>query len=197
MPRYKPYDYAQTTMIPINLEHQLASGSLEFAIHYLVDNEIDLSGFEARFKNDEEGRPAYDPRILLKVVLLGYSRGIVHSRKLERVCRENITFMALSCGQSPDHSTIAHFISSMGDLIVPLFRDILLICEQEDLLGGTSFSLDGLKLPSNASKGMSGTFSELSHKKDKLEKKVRKLVDRQIELDRECQDNEEDGKYDN
>ena len=109
MARFKSYNYDQTMMVPVNLQDQLVPGSLEFAIHYLVDNEIDLSGFEARFKNDMEGRPAYDPRILLKVVLFGYSRGIVHARKLERACRENVTFMALACGQTPDHSTIAQF----------------------------------------------------------------------------------------
>jgi hypothetical protein len=70
-------------MIPINLQDQLIPDSLEFAIHYLVDNEIDLSGFEARFKNDEEGRPGYDPRILLKVVLTGYSRSSIHSKNLK------------------------------------------------------------------------------------------------------------------
>jgi transposase len=184
MPKLKSYNYDQTMMVPVNLQDQLIPGSLEFAIHYLVDNEIDLSGFEARFKNDEEGRPGYDPRILLKVVLLGYSRGIVHSRKLERACRENVTFMALACGQTPDHSTIAHFVSSMQDLILTVFRDILLVCEKEELLGGTSFSLDGLKLPSNASKQMSGTFPELAHKKKKLEERIHKLLKRQIEKDR-------------
>jgi len=184
MPRFKQYNYAQEMMIPVNLEHQLVPGSLEFAIHYLVDNEIDLSGFEERFKNDMEGRPAYDPRILLKVVLFGYSRGVVHSRKLERACRENVLFMAMACGQTPDHSTIAHFVSSMQDLILTVFRDILLVCEKEGLLGGTSFSLDGLKLPSDASKQMSGTFSELEHKKKKLEARVQKLLKKQIEKDR-------------
>lgn len=183
MPKYKSYNYAQEMMIPVDLEHQLVPGSLEFAIHYLVDHEIGLSGFEARFKNDMEGRPAYDPRILLKVVLFGYSRGVVHSRKLERACRENVTFMALSCGQIPDHSTIAHFVSSMQDLILTVFCDILLVCEKEGLLGGTSFSLDGLKLPSNASKQMSGTFSELEHKKKKLEGRIRRLLKKQIEKD--------------
>jgi len=57
---------------------------------------MDLSAFEERFKNDEESRPGYDPRILLKVVLTGYSHGIVHSRKLERACRENVIFMAMA-----------------------------------------------------------------------------------------------------
>jgi len=184
MPKFKLYNYAQEMMIPVNLERQLVPGSLEFAIHYLVDNEIDLSGFEARFKNDLEGRPGYDPRILLKVVLLGYSRGIIHSRKLERACRENVTFRALACGQTPDHSTIAHFVSSMQELILSVFRDILLVCEKEGLLGGTSFSLDGLKLPSDASKQMSGTFSELEHKKKKLEERVQRLINKQIEKDK-------------
>lgn len=191
MPKYKPYNYAQEMMIPVNLEHQLVPGSLEFAIHYLVDNEIDLSGFEVRFNNDEEGRPAYDPRILLKVVLFGYSRGIIHSRKLERACRENVTFMALSCGQSPDHSTIAHFVSSMQDLILTVFRDILLVCEKEGLLGGTSFSLDGLKLPSNASKQMSGTFFELEHKKKKLEERIQRLLKKQIDKDKKAKEDED------
>lgn len=190
MPKFKSYNYDQTMMVPVNLQDQLVPGSLEFAIHYLVDNEIDLSGFEARFKNDEEGRPGYNPRILLKVVLLGYSRGIIHSRKLERACRENVTFMALACGQTPDHSTIAHFVSSMQDLILSVFRDILLVCEKEGLLGGTSFSLDGLKLPSDASKQMSGTFSELEHKKKKLDKRIKRLLKKQIEKDKRDKEDE-------
>ena len=191
MPKFKSYNYDQTIMVPVNLKDQLVPGSLEFAIHYLVDNEIDLSGFEARFKNDEEGRPGYDPRILLKVVLTGYSRSIVHSRKLERACRENVIFMAMAGGQTPDHSTIAHFVSSMQELIIAVFRDILLVCEKEGLLGGTSFSLDGLKLPSNASKQMSGTFSELEHKKKKLEERVGRLLKKQINKDRKDKDRED------
>ena len=98
--------------------------------------------------------------MLLKVVLLGYSRGLIPSRQIERACCENVTFMALSGNQRPDHSTIAIFVSSMKDQILPLFCDILLICEQENLLGGTFFALDGLKLPANASKECSGTISE-------------------------------------
>ena len=110
---------------------------------------------------------AYDPQVLLKVVLLGYSRGLLSSRKIERARCENVTFMAMSCNQRPNHSTIASFVSSMKDEILPLFRDILLVCEEEELLGGTFFALDGLKLPSNASKEWSGTLSDLKRKKDK------------------------------
>ena len=191
MAKYRPYDYAQRVMIPVSLEDQLMPGTLEFAIHTLVEDRMELSVFEDRYNNDETGRWAYDPRVLLKVVLFAYSRGLISSRKMERACRENITFMALTCGQCPDHSTIAAFVSSMRDEILPLFRDVLLVCDESHLLGGTLFALDGSKVPSNASKEWSGKVSDLKRKKEKIEKQVKALLRRQVEAD---QRGEEEGK---
>ena len=176
MAKYKKYDYSQGLLIPVNLDEQLMPGTLEFAIHTLVESRIDTSIFDERYNNDEAGCSAYDPKILLKVVLFGYSRGLPSSRRIERACSENVTFMALSCAQKPDHSTIAAFVSSMKEEILLLYRDILLVCEEEDLLGGTFFALDGCKLPSNASKEWSGKIPDLERKKDKLEKKVKQLI---------------------
>jgi transposase len=185
MAKYKSYDYSQSLLIPVSLEDQLMPGTLEFAIHTLVERRMDMSVFDVKYQNDETGRRAYDPKILLKVVLLAYSRGLISSRQIERACCENVTFMAMSCNQRPDHSTIASFVSSMKDEILPLFRDILLVCEQEKLLGGTFFALDGLKLPSNASKEWSGSISDLKRKKDKIEQKVKKLLEEQVSVDKE------------
>src|SRR5512139_225228 len=184
MAKYRPYDYSQRVMIPVSLKDQLMPGTLEFAIHTLVEDRMDLSVFEDRYNNDETGRWAYDPKVLLKVVLFAYSRGLISSRKMERACRENITFMALTCGQCPDHSTIAAFVSSMRDEILPLFRDVLLVCEESHLLGGTLFALDGSKVPSNASKEWSGKISDLRRKKEKIEKRVKALLRQQVEVDR-------------
>jgi transposase len=110
MARYKRYDYSQDVLIPVSLEGQLMPGTMEFAIHTLVETRMDISIFDERYKNDETGCWAYDPKVLLKVVLLGYSRGLISSRKIERACKENVTFMALACGQRADHSTIASFV---------------------------------------------------------------------------------------
>jgi transposase len=176
MARYKQTDYDQLRMIPLSLEHQLEPGTLEYAIHYVVEERLDLSIFDERYKNDDTGRKAIDPKVLLKVILFGYSRGMLSSRPIERACHENVTFMALSCCQKPDHSTIAAFVSSMGEEIGDLFTRVLLICEEEGLLGNTHFSLDGLKLSSNASKEWSGTFSDLQKKKVKLEEKVKEAI---------------------
>jgi transposase len=184
MARYKPYDYNQLMMVPVSLEDQLIPGTLEYAIHHVVEERLDLSMFNDRYCNDETGRQAIDPKVLTKIVLFGYSRGMISSRSLERACGENITFMALACGQKPDHSTLAAFISSMDKEIEALFTKVLLVCEEEGLLGGTHFSLDGLKLSSNASKEWSGTFGDLKKKQETLERKVKEAIYEHREADK-------------
>ncbi|MBD3383467.1 IS1182 family transposase, partial [candidate division KSB1 bacterium] len=170
MAKFKPYNYDQMIMIPIALKDQLEPGTLEYAIHELVENKIDSSIFEKRFQNDDTGAPAFNPKIMLKIILFAYSRGIIGSRPIERACQENIIFIALACGFQPDHSTIAHFVSTMNGEIEAIFCNILLVCEQLNLLGGTHFALDGVKISSNASKEWSGTFKELKKKQEKLSK---------------------------
>ena len=136
MPSYKPYDYNQLMMVPVSLADQLVPGTLEHAIHQLIEERVDMTLFDEAYRNDETGRTAYDPKVLLKVALFSYARGILHSRRMERACKENVTFMALACGQKPDHSTLAAFVSTMGEeRIVNLFAQVLLVCEEEGLLG--------------------------------------------------------------
>jgi transposase len=183
MAKYKPCRYDQMVMIPVSLPHQLQPGTLEFTIHELVEHHIDLSVFETRYQNDDTGATAIHPKLLLKVILFAYSRGMISSRQIERACSENILFMALSGGCHPDHSTCAHFVSSMQQEIESIFSNILLVCDQLNLLGGTHFSLDGLKLPSNASKEWSGTFEELKRKQDKLQAKLHLVITEHIHQD--------------
>jgi len=92
--------------------------------------------------------------------------------------------MALSCGQKPDHSTFAAFVSSLDKEIGPLFTKVLLICEEEKLLGGTHFSLDGMKLSFNAAKEWSGTFSDLKKKQEALERKVKEALHEHRQADK-------------
>jgi transposase len=70
MAKYKPYDYSQEVLLPVSLEAQLVPGTLEFAIHTLVETRMDMSVFDKNYNNDDTGRAAYDPKVLLKVVLL-------------------------------------------------------------------------------------------------------------------------------
>ena len=118
MAKYKKYSYDQGVLLPVFFDRQILPSTFEYSLNHIIDNEIDLTIFDSRYKNDETGAPAYDPKILLKIILFAYSKGITSSRKIAQCCRENIIFMALSANTRPHFTTIADFISTMGDQAV-------------------------------------------------------------------------------
>ena len=183
MAKYKKYSYSQARFIPVHFDKQIIPGTFEYTLNYLIDNEIDLSLFDDRFRNDDTGAPAYDPAILLKIILFAYSRGIVSSRQIARCCEENIVFMALSADTRPHFTTIASFVSSMEQEVLGLFRDVLLICDQMKLIGKEMFAIDGCKLPSNASKEWSGTKADFLKKKQKMERAIGRILQKHRETD--------------
>jgi len=113
MARYQPYDINQVTLIPVLFKDQILAGSFEYALNEIVDQHIDLGPFESRYSNDETGRLAYDPAILLKIVLFGYYKGIISSRRLAEACKSNVQFMALTADTHLHFTTIADFVASM------------------------------------------------------------------------------------
>lgn len=183
MARYKHYDYSQTKMLPVSYERQILPGTFEHTLSYLIDNKIDLSVFEDRYRNDDGGAPAYDPAILLKIILFAYSKGIIYSRRIEALCRENVVCMALSADTTPHFTTIAHFVSTLSPEITRIFRDVLLVCDEAGLIGKEMFAVDGVKLPSNASKEWSGTKADLKKKAQKLQRGIEHLLKKHIESD--------------
>lgn len=182
MARYKPID-TSPRFIAVDLERQLLPGTFEHALNHLIDHEIDLSGFDARYKNDLTGASAYAPGMLLKVILFGYSQGIVGSRGIERACREHITFIALSGDSAPHFTTIAAFVSGLGDDIAPLFAQVLYLCDRQGLIGREMFAIDGVKLPGNASKSKSGTRADFERQAGKLEAAAQTMLARHREND--------------
>lgn len=191
MPKFKHYDYNQSSMIVINYADQLQPGTFEHAIHHLIDSKLDLSIFYPAYANDDGGRPAYDPAILLKIILFAYSKGITSSREIQWCCETNVIFKALSCDSVPHFTTIASFVSSYPKQIEQLFEQILLVCHQQGLLGNELFAIDGCKLPSNAAKEWSGTFKELEAKRKKLQKQIRHCLKEHRTLDKRDPDNQE------
>ena len=182
MARYKDID-TSPRFIAVDLQRQLLPGTFEHALDHLIDHELDLSGFDTRYKNERTGTSAYPPAMLLKIVLFAYSRGIVSSRGIERACREHVTFIALSGDSCPHFTTLAGFVSTLGAEIGPLFRDILLICDRQGLIGREMFAIDGVKLPSNASKAKSGTRADFTHQAEKMEAAAKAMLDRHRQND--------------
>ncbi|WP_018277929.1 IS1182 family transposase [Teredinibacter turnerae] len=184
MPNFKKPNYNQDTMVVINFEEQIRPGTFEFVLHKLIEERLDLTPFYERYHNDHGGRSAYDPAILLKITLFGYYHGIRSSRDIEWACKTNIMFKALSCDTQPHFTSIASFISSQPDAIADIFTQILLVCDQEGLIGHELIAIDGCKISSNAAKEHSGTFEELAQKSDKIQRQIRACVKEHQKLDR-------------
>ena len=177
MARYKHID-TSPRFIAVDLERQLVPGTFAHALDYLIDHELDLSEFDGRYRNDATGAAAYPPALLLKVVLFAYSQGIVSSRGIERACREQVTFIALSGDSAPHYTTIAAFISGLGDAVARLFAQVLTLCDRQGLIGREMFAIDGVKLPSNASKTRSGTRADFQRQAERFETAARTMLAR-------------------
>jgi transposase len=183
MAKYKPTSTTQGILTPVHLSHQIQEGTFEYTLNFLVENVLDLSILDSRFKNDETGAPAYAPKILLKIVLFAYSRGIIHSRKIAKACVENMVFRALSADTKPHFTTIANFISSMDKATILIFRDVLMYCDQMGLIGKEMFAIDGCKISSNASKEHSGTKADYEKKAAKMEHAVEQIINQHRKID--------------
>lgn len=191
-PREVPLGDTSPRFIAVDLERQLLPGTFEHALNHLVDHELDLSRFDARYKNDFTGASAYPPAMLLKVVLFAYSRGIVSSRGIERACRDHVTLIALSGDSAPHfapkeiplgNTSFADFVSTLGAEIEPLFKEVLLVCDRQGLIGREMFAIDGVKLPSNASKAKSGTRADYQRQANKMEAAAKAMLARHREND--------------
>jgi len=183
MARFKHTDNSQGMFLTVNLAEQLLPDTFEWTLDYLIDR-MDLSLFEQNYHNDKMGACAYPPRVLLKIILYSYSKGILSSRRMEKLCKENINAKALAEDCEPDHDTIAVFISANHEAVEELFTQILIQCAKLELITGEMFGIDGVKMPSNASKEWSGTINNLRKKKEKLKKHISRLLLRHRELDK-------------
>jgi transposase len=177
MARYQYID-TQPRLLAVDLSRQLLPGTFEHALNHLLDHAIDLSHFDARYRNDATGAPAYPPALLLKVVLFAYAQGIVSSRQIERACQEHVTFIALCGDRAPHFTTIAKFVSSLGEDIARVFAAVLDVCDAQGLIGREMFAIDGVKLPSNASKHRSGTRADFERQAATLEAAATTMVQR-------------------
>ena len=184
MSNFKDSDKSQGRFISVIPDEQITEGSFDETIQLLLDDVLDLTAFESGYKNKNGGAPAYPPSVLLKAILAAYSRGVTGSRRIEHLCKFHTVFMCLTGFLTPDHSTIAGFVSRNGKKIEDLFIQVVMECDQLGLVGGNSFSIDGTKLSSNASKEQSGTRADFERKYKKVKNGVKFLLKQHKEEDK-------------
>jgi len=168
MAKYKQTEAksGQGLFLSVNLMEQLLPGTFEYMLNALICKKIDISMFDKNYNNDKTGASAIPPRVLIKLIIYGYSKGIKSSRSIDELSKNNIIAKALSEDLEPHWTTIADFISCNSEIFKEIFVKVLAYCAELELIGGETFAGDGCRLPSNAS-------IELTGKKEDLEKRLK------------------------
>ncbi len=175
MAKYKFVDMSPR-LLQVDVAAQLVPGSIAHALHHLVDT-LDLSAFDAHYRNDEVGASAHASAMALKAVLLAYSQGMISSRSIARACRDNVLFIDLTGDAKPHFTTIADFISRSRDAIASAFGQVLTLLGNVGLIERNMFAIAGVKLPSNASKHRSSTRAEFLAQAQKMERAAKVMLD--------------------
>ena len=96
-------------------------------------------------------RPAYDPSMMVGLLMYAYARGNRSSRGIERACVEDVAYRVIAANRAPDHSTIAEFRVRHEQALAELFGGVLELCKQAGLVSVGVIAVDGTKVIANAS----------------------------------------------
>jgi transposase len=168
-------DRDQPFLLPPDLRDWLPEGHLAWFILDVVD-QLDLQLFYRQHRDDGHGHPAYDPKLLLGVLLYGYCLGVRSSRQIERRLTEDIAFRVLAANQTPDHVTIARFRVRHEQALAGFLVESLRLCAAAGMVQVGTVALDGTKLAGNASDKANRTL-------DKLEAEVAEILRQAAETD--------------
>src|SRR4051794_25397262 len=159
--RFVACDREQSFLMPPDLREWLPEGHLAWFVIDAVAA-MGLDAFYAAYRVDGRSRPAYDPAMMVGLLLYAYARGIRSSRIIERCCEEDVAFRVLAAQERPDHATIARFIVRHQDAIAGLFGEVLALCAKQGLASVGVIAVDGTKVPANASRDANADYERLA-----------------------------------
>jgi transposase len=131
-------------------------------------DEIDLRAFYAGYREDGWGRAAFEPRMMVALLLYAYAVGERSSRGIERRCREDVAFRVLTANQIPDHATIARFRARHEQALADTFAQVLALCAQAGLVSVGVVALDGSLLAGNASPGATRSYASIREEVERM-----------------------------
>jgi transposase len=154
-------DRDQAFLLPPDLRDWVGPGHLAWFVIDAVAG-LDLAAFYGRYRHDGWGRPAYDPRLMVALLLYAYAKGIRSAREIERRCVEDVAFRVVAGNHAPDHATIARFRAEHQDALAGLFGQVLAMCRRAGLVRAGVVAVDSTKVAANASGLQNKSFEELA-----------------------------------
>jgi transposase len=154
-------DRDQAFLLPPSLRDWVPASHLVWTVLAAVE-EMDLSGFYSSYRVDGHGRPAYDPAMMVGLLLYAYSCGNRSSRGIERKCGEDVAYRVICANLVPDHSTIAEFRKRHETAVAGLFGGVLGLCREAGLVSVGVIAIDGTKVQANASRFANLDYQQLA-----------------------------------
>lgn len=179
---FKEYNQSQGQLLPPNLSDMIEKDHIARLINTVVDD-MNIALIESTYA--QRGQRAYHPKMLLKLLVYGYSMGLTSSRKLSDKCHEDIVFMWLSGRSAPDFRTIADFRKDKLSDVKMVFQNVLTLCIDLGLVRCGTIALDGTKFQANASRNKAIYRKVLNRRKEKLGEQIDQILKDAEELDRE------------
>ena len=168
---FRAWPIDQDMLLPPSVSDFVASDHPALFIRDLVREQLDLSSIYATYST-LRGYPTYDPRMMVALLLYGYSRGVYSSRRLARACEERVDFMAVCGLQQPDFRTISEFRRRHLEALSGLFIQVLGLCRKAGLVKLGHVALDGTKIKANASKHKAMSYARMKKAEDQLADEV-------------------------
>ncbi len=154
-------DREQLMLMPPSVADWLPGDHLAWFVLDVVA-ELDLTGFRSGYRADGRGGAAYDPAMMLAVLVYAYCTGERSSRRIERRLVEDVAFRVVAANQQPDHATIARFRGTHETAIASLFGQVLAVCAKQGLLRPGLVAIDGTRMVANASKKANRTAEQVA-----------------------------------
>lgn len=170
---FKPYNQHQLQLLPPDLSDMISKDHIACLISHAVE-ELDISFIERTYSS--EGQHAYDPRMLLKILIYGYAIGLRGSRKLADRLKEDIVFMWLAGRQTPDFRTISDFRKDKLIDFKKIFDQALAICFAIGMVRVGKVSLDGTKILASASRNKAVYRTNLKKRRELIHQKVDEIM---------------------
>jgi transposase len=154
-------DREQAFLLPPDVRDWLPEGHLAWFVLDAVAG-MDLDAFYSVYRRDGHGRPAYEPSMMVSLVLYAYSRGVRSARGIERSCQEDVAFRVIAAQQKPDHATVARFVERHERALAGLFGAVLGLCARAGLARVGVIAIDGTKLHANASRDATRGYEQIA-----------------------------------
>lgn len=173
----------QGLLLPPSLDDWLPDEHLARFIADLVDEHLDLSRIHAGY-TEGRGGPPYDPRLMVRILLYGYTTGVRSSRAIERKCVDDVPFRWLAAGAAPDYRAVARFRKRHLSALGHLFVQALALCQAAGMVSLGRVALDGTKVRANASKRKAMSYARMSEKEKILAAEVSALLTEAERIDK-------------